>query len=84
MIENLNKSAQIRNLREARTLAMSYATRSHLRSRKKPISLSPTVNRERAGAVVAFNTAEGWSRDVTEDVGSEIVEARRTQRPAVV
>jgi hypothetical protein len=29
---------------------------------------------ERPLRVVAFNTAEGWSRDITEDIGREIVE----------
>src|SRR4029079_11473676 len=34
---------------------------------------------ERLARVVAFNTAEGWSRDITEDVAREIVErAART------
>jgi hypothetical protein len=31
---------------------------------------------------VAFNTAEGWSRDITEDIGREIVErAARKAEP---
>jgi hypothetical protein len=29
---------------------------------------------EKPVRVVAFNTAEGWSRDITEDIGREIVE----------
>jgi hypothetical protein len=33
---------------------------------------------EKAARVVAFNTAEGWSRDISEDIAREIVERRAT------
>jgi hypothetical protein len=37
---------------------------------------------ERPSRVVAFNTAEGWSRDITEDIAREIVEcAARKAEP---
>jgi hypothetical protein len=37
---------------------------------------------ERPARVVAFNTAEGWSRDITEDIAREIVErAARKAEP---
>ena len=35
---------------------------------------------ERPVQVVAFNTAEGWSRDVTEDVARSVVEKARTEK----
>jgi hypothetical protein len=37
---------------------------------------------EKPVRVVAFNTAEGWSRDVTKDIGREILEraARKAER----
>jgi hypothetical protein len=35
---------------------------------------------EKPVRVVAFNTAEGWSRDITEDIGREIV-ARAARAP---
>jgi hypothetical protein len=33
--------------------------------------------------VVAFNTAEGWARDVSEDVARNVVEQARTQERAL-
>jgi hypothetical protein len=37
---------------------------------------------ERPSRVVAFNTAEGWSRDITEDIAREILErAARKAEP---
>jgi hypothetical protein len=33
----------------------------------------------RSGSLLAFNTAEGWSRDITEDVGRDIFGARRPE-----
>jgi hypothetical protein len=37
---------------------------------------------EKPVRVVAFNTAEGWSRDITEDIGREILErAARAYEP---
>jgi hypothetical protein len=40
---------------------------------------------ERPIRVVAFNTAEGWARDVTEDIGREILDrAHRKGEPLSV
>jgi hypothetical protein len=37
---------------------------------------------EKSVRVVAFNTAEGWARDITEDIGREIVDrAARAYEP---
>jgi len=57
------------------------------RTAERSFGRLPKGNFNKAVRVVAFNIAEGWSRDVTEDVANEIIDralrqAEQLSRPA--